>query len=438
MPGKRKAEGAMERLALLGIEPGDSLKVSQDGISVKGILLPHDEFSGEDIFMIKLDSGYNTGFRFTDDTAVELIRKGEMHARQVRAAHPAAGPAAPRVAFIGTGGTIASFVDYRTGGVFPAFDADGIVSLVPELSSICALEGETLFTELSENFGSREWVALAREAASRLNSGYRGVLIAHGTDTMAYTSAALSFMLRNLTGPVVLTGAQRSPDRPSFDGYLNLLCSARVAALSDIGEVVIVMHSSISDNGCHVHRGTKARKMHSSRRDAFRSVNAAPIAFVDEDIHPMSPYRQVSKGRTEADTRIADRVALIQFYPGLGRQDFMDWTEGKRGIVVAGTGLGHVSAEIVKCIRKRVADGIPVVVTTQCLYGTTDLKVYSTGRDMIRAGAIQGRDMLPEVAYVKLRYVLGHHRKMEDIRRMMETDIAGELSQSRRGADEIE
>jgi glutamyl-tRNA(Gln) amidotransferase subunit D len=433
------AEAVMEKLRSAGIEYGDMVRVRNGEKTSVGILLPHDAFSRQDVVVLKLRSGYNIGVKCTPETEVELVEKRHETGHRPASAHAreAKGKSGRKVAFIGTGGTIASFVDYRTGGVFPAYDADGIVSLVPEISSICRLEGETLFSQMSENFGYTQWKALAEEVASRLNAGYRGVLIAHGTDTMAYTAAALSFMLKNITGPVVLVGAQRSPDRPSFDGYLNLICSARVAAESDLGEVVVVMHSSSSDRECTVHRGTKVRKMHSSRRDAFRSVNSEPIAFVDGGIRYVSGYRHASEGRVEADTRMAGGVSLIQFYPDLDGDEFMRITEGRRGVVIAGTGLGHVSSEVVECIRKRVSEGMPVVATTQCLYGTVDLKVYSTGRDMLKAGVIRGFDMLPEVAYVKLRWVLAHHRKMEEIRRVMESNISGEISARREGVEEL-
>jgi len=439
MKSQATATDAMKKLRDAGISPGDEIRISRGDEIMTGILLPHHDFSRKDVFTIKLTSGYNVGVHYGSD----------LHVEKIAAAHTVSARPAPRlrastsdrrVAFIGTGGTIASFVDYRTGGVFPANDADGVVSLVPEISSICSLEGKNLFSEMSENFGHREWSSIAKEVASKLNSGYNGVLISHGTDTMSYTAAALSFMLHNLSGPVVLVGAQRSPDRPSFDGYLNLLCASKTAAESDIGEVVVVMHSNSSDDECTVHRGTKVRKMHSSRRDAFRSINAKPIASVGDglQLHYLSAYRKASPGTVTADTSLAKDVALIQFYPDMGKKDFLDWTEGKRGVVVAGTGLGHVSSELVKSVARRVSEGVAVVVTTQCLFGTTDLDVYSTGRDMLKAGVISGGDMLPEVAYVKLRYVLAHHRKDNDVRKAMMTDLAGELTERREGAEGIE
>ena len=426
-----------KRLIGLGIEPGDDIAVTTEEGEYSGILLPHHEFSEPRTLTLKLNSGYNAGISTGRKTNIRLLRKqdGKQIARTGAAAPSESAKGLRKVAFIGTGGTIASFVDYRTGGVFPAMDAAGIVSLVPEIASICRLEGRNLFSIFSENLGSDQWKALAVEAAERLNEGYSGVLISHGTDTMSYTAAALSFMLSNLTGPVVLVGAQRSPDRPSFDGYMNLAAAARVASSTDIGEVVVVMHASSSDRGCHVHRGTKVRKMHSSRRDAFKSINSEPIAYVDGEVSFISDYRRASAGKVRADTRMEDDVALVQFYPDLKREDFLTWTRGKKGIVVAGTGLGHVSTGVVGAIAKRVSEDVPVVVTTQCLGGAVDLNVYATGRDLIKAGAIDGGDMLPEVAYVKLRHVLARHHTMSAVKGAMKRNIAGELNERRRGQD---
>ncbi len=428
-----------KKLASLGIQPGDEIMVASGERELKGILIPHHEFSDHGIITIKLDSGYNVGVKASGRTRIELLKKADASpfGKQQSGAGHTATNGLRRVAFAGTGGTIASFVDYRTGGVFPAMDAAGIVSLVPEISRICSLEGRNIFSFFSENIGYQQWCVLAEEIADRLNEGYSGVLVSHGTDTLSYTAAALSFMLPRLSGPVSIVGAQRSPDRPSFDGYLNLVSAARVSSSSDIGEVVAVMHASSSDRGCHVHRGTKVRKMHSSRRDAFRSVNAEPIAFVDDEIHFLSHYRKSTSGRVRADTRMENEVALLQFYPDMDARDLMKWTDGKKGVVVAGTGLGHVNSGLVDAIGRLTGKDVPVVVTTQCLYGSVDLNVYATGRDLIKAGVIDGKDMLPEVAYVKLRHVLAHHSRPGDIRKAMMHNAAGEFNDRRTGLDEF-
>lgn len=423
------SSGRLNRLLReTGASPGDMLEITTRRGRYRGIMMPHHEFSGEDVIVLKLPSGYNMGVKVGDGCEIRVIEKGKAPKRVSREAQHITGK--PEVGFIGTGGTISSFVDYRTGGVYPAMAAEEIVSMVPEVAEICNLSGRTLFSMLSEDMFVEQWKSIAEEVAERLNGGCRGVIISHGTDTMGYTSAALSFMLHNLTGPVVMVGAQRSADRPSFDGFLNLLCSARVAAETDIGEVVVVMHSSSSDAGCYVHRGTRVRKMHSSARDAFRSLNQKPIAFVDDAIHMMSEYRRTANGKVMADTRISDNAVLIFSHPGMTRAEFMRCSEGADGIVVAGTGLGHVDSDVSGAIEKRASQGIPVVMTTQCLGGSVNPRVYSRGRELLKAGIIDGADMLPETAYVKLLYALAHF-KGEELRRFMKSSIAGELSERR-------
>jgi glutamyl-tRNA(Gln) amidotransferase subunit D len=418
----------MKKLEEASISTGDEITVTTAKGTFKGLLMPHSEFSGDDTLTIKLPSGYNVGVRIGSEDTVRLSRKGTEARRP--SVHRELNTHLPRIAFVGTGGTIASFVDYRTGGVYPAIGAEEIVSLVPELQDICVMEGRTLFGIFSEDMFVEQWKKMAEEVAARLNEGYRGVLISHGTDTMGYTAAALSFMLHNLTGPVVLVGAQRSPDRPSFDGYLNLLSAARVAACSDIGEVAVVMHADISDRGCYVHRGTRVRKMHSSARDAFKSLNEGPLAFVDNEIHYLNDYRKKMSGETIADIEMSENASLIYFHPGMTAEQFLSVTDGAEGIVVAGTGLGHVSTEILKAVEMRCAEGVPVVITTQCLGGAVDLKVYARGRELLRAGAIPGGDMIPETAYIKLLYALAHFNSSE-IREYMQRNVAGELSERR-------
>ncbi|HLE54876.1 MAG TPA: Glu-tRNA(Gln) amidotransferase subunit GatD, partial [Thermoplasmata archaeon] len=252
-------------------DQGDAVAVTARGETYAGVLMPHHGFSGEDILTVKLGSGYNIGIAVEDITDLKVIAK---HTTVKVERHlPAPSKDKPTLAVLGTGGTIASYVDYRTGAVHPAVTAEELIFSVPELLDIANVKARVIYSIYSENLKPENWQHLARETASELNAGASGVLIPHGTDTMHFTTAALSFMLRDLTGPVVVVGSQRSSDRPSSDAASNLLCGARVAT-ADLGEVVAVMHGESSDSYCWIHRGTKVRKMHSSRRDAFRSMNA--------------------------------------------------------------------------------------------------------------------------------------------------------------------
>ncbi len=407
------------------IEPGDYVEIEKDGKKWHGMVMPHHAFSGRDILVIKLDNGYNVGISIKN-ARIKLIRKGEKGSRKSeREIRKRAGE---KIALLGTGGTIASYVDYRTGAVHPAATAEELAFSIPELFDVCDVDARIVFQKLSENITPSNWKKLAREVAKELNGGKKGVIISHGTDTMAYTASALAFMLKNLNGPVVMVGSQRSSDRPSSDAFFNLISAARVA-LTDLGEVSVVMHSSISSDRCYIHRATKVRKMHSSRRDAFVSINDEPIGEVGEKVIFYGNYRKIGDKKTVADTSINENVALVYYTPALSKEDFERLTGDKDGVIIAGTGLGHIRENLVGSVRKLIKDGIPVVMTTQCLNGSVNMNVYSTGRKLIKAGVINGKDMLPEVAMVKLMWVLGHESEMENIRKIMETNVAGEINE---------
>ncbi|HQQ25810.1 MAG TPA: Glu-tRNA(Gln) amidotransferase subunit GatD, partial [Methanomassiliicoccales archaeon] len=250
---------------------------------------------------------------------------------------------------------------------------------------------------------------------------------------LGFTSAALSFMLGEIPKPVVLVGAQRSSDRPSSDSYGNLLSAARFCVNSDAAEVFVLMHGETSDTCTHVHRGTKVRKMHASRRDAFHSMNSGPVAALDLNggLEMLSPCRPKSDVKVKADTRMEPNVGLLHYYPGMSSSSVSRFAEGLRGLVIAGTGLGHVSKDLVKGLKGLASEGMPIVMTTQCLEGRVNLNVYDTGRDLLSAGVIPGEDMLPETALVKLMWVLGRTNDLGEVRRMMVTDLRGEISERR-------
>lgn len=418
-----------------GANQGDSVVVHAKGERFEGILMPHHGFSGEDILTVKLPTGYNIGIAAGDIESVEVIAK---HVPATVERHlPPPTNDKPTVAVLGTGGTIASYVDYRTGAVHPAVTAEELVFSVPELLDVCNVRARVIYSIFSENLKPENWIHLARETAKELDSGAAGVIVPHGTDTLHFTTAALSFMLRDLTGPVVVVGAQRSSDRPSSDAALNLLSAARVAT-ANLGEVVAVMHGETSDSFGQIHRGTKVRKMHASRRDAFRSLNASPLGRVDpegrvelaERVLPRSP------GPTNVDDAFDAKVALGFFYPGQRPSELEGILEGVHGLVVAGTGLGHVSHDLIPILHRATRDGVAVVMATQTLQGRVNMRVYDTGRDLIKAGVISAEDMTPETAYVKLMWVLGHTRDHAEVARAMATNVAGEIN-PRIGLDEF-
>ncbi|MBA3044153.1 Glu-tRNA(Gln) amidotransferase subunit GatD, partial [archaeon] len=400
-----------------GAEYGDEIELLSEK-NYTGILMP----SHNDIITLKLKNGYNIGVKIDEKSKIKVIKKKQEKTGMLRNIEHLKGK--PVISLISTGGTIASYVDYRTGAVHPALTAEELAFSVPELTEKYNVKAKVLFSILSEDMKAGHWRKLAKETAKELNSGADAVVIPHGTDTMAYTSAALSFMLKNLTGPVILVGSQRSSDRPSSDASMNLLSAAKLSE-TDLGEVVVVMHGETSDTYSLIHRGTRVRKMHTSRRDAFKSVNEKPIGRIDNDVKFFQDYRKKSSDETVVNDKIEEKVALIYFYPGLTPEFFDYAVKNNRGIVIAGTGLGHVSSDLIEIIRNAK---IPIIMSSQCLNGRVNMNVYSTGRDLLNANVIPGEDMLPETARVKLMYVLGQTKKTEKVKEMMAENMVGEIS----------
>lgn len=415
-----------EKLGAARASAGDRVRVAGERM-YEGVVMPHTEFSGDDILILKLETGYNVGVPVSEISTIEVLERSK--AQTSKRALPPPKAALPMAAVLGTGGTIASYVDYRTGAVHPAVTTEDLVFSVPELLDVCNVRARVLYSVFSENLNARHWQELAVEAAKELNTGAAAVLIPHGTDTLSFTAAALAFMLRNLPGPVILVGSQRSSDRPSSDAAFNLLCAARLAA-EDFGEVVSCLHHETGDNSCAILRGTKIRKMHASRRDAFRAMNEKPLGLVHADgrVTWSAPAGPRKRGTAVAETGMDTEVAYVTFHPGLTAKRFEAQTDDAHGIVIAGTGLGHVSDELVMPVRRAVHKGKPVVMTTQCLNGRVGLRVYDKGRDLLAAGVIPGEDMLPEVALVKLMWVLGRTTEPTEVRELMTTNLAGEIN----------
>jgi glutamyl-tRNA(Gln) amidotransferase subunit D len=407
-------------------DTGDRILVRREGKAFSGVLMPRNELANDEHIVIKLDSGYNIGVKVDEKTSVELVEKAKPLSPK-KGMEIEEDPALPTVTILGTGGTIASKIDYKTGAVAPAFSAGELHAAIPELSKVANIRTKMLFNILSENMTPAHWVKIAKEVAGELNKGVDGVVVAHGTDTMGYTSAALSFMLADLEKPVVLVGSQRSSDRPSSDSAMNLLCATKVAT-ADIAGVFVVMHGSISDDFCLIHRGTRVRKMHSSRRDAFRSVNDLPVGKVTEKVEFIENVTKRGSGKVAVNDKLESNVALIKAYPGIKKESLDFYVENYKGIVIEGTGLGHLPEALLPAIKRAKKLGVPVVMTTQTLYGRVDMKVYATGRHLLELGGIPGGNMLPETACVKLMHVLGQTKKYDEVRGLMETDLAGELS----------
>ena len=425
------SESLAKQLEALGAVEGSRLSVTKDGRNNVGVLMPHHEFSAPDVLIIKVKSGYNIGIRITPDTKIEVIEGPVERERKETPIEQQKG--LPKLVLIGTGGTIASYVDYRTGAVHPALSTSDMVNAVPEIRDIANVDATVLFSIFSENMDVDHWQKLADEVVKQINDGADGIIIPHGTDTMGYTAAALSFMLGDVPKPVVLVGAQRSSDRPSSDASSNLMACARFCVNGKKSGVYVIMHDTSGDDSFAVHIGSRVRKMHTSRRDAFHSINVLPVAHLDKDGKMQIDIdgHDVRNDKAVAKTAMEKSCILLQYYPGMDPALFEDVIMKSKGVVIAGSGLGHVNSNMVPLLKKACDNGIIVVMTSQCLNGRTNLNVYNTGRDMLSAGVITVWDMLPETAYVKLMWALANSSSVEEAKEIMRTSLAGEMSDRR-------
>jgi glutamyl-tRNA(Gln) amidotransferase subunit D len=429
---------------LKGIRVGEEIIVKKSDLIYRGVLLPSTDFSDSDTLIIKLDNGYNIGLKH--DRTMSVSRGGKESEEIKKEVRIELGKARtvkkmefdlkkPKISLIATGGTIGSRADYVKGGVSAHLSPEELLAIAPELSDLVYIKDISIpFNVMSENMNPKHYQELAKEAAKELKKG-EGVVITHGTDTLHYTAAALSFMLPDLSKPVVLTGSQRSSDRGSSDAAINLICSANLAGYSDIAEVGICMHGTSSDDFCLFNRGTKVRKMHTSRRDTFRPINELPLAKVSPDgkIEILNKsYRKKTDSETKADTKFETKVALLKAYPG-ANPEIVDFLLDKnyKGFVIEAHGLGQVATEDnswLPHIKKAIDAGASVCFAAQTIYGRLDPFVYSEARKAYELGVIYCEDMMPEVAYIKLGWVLGHTNDQSEVKARMLMNLAGEIT----------
>ncbi len=424
-----------EKLARIGAEVGDRIVIRKKNIVIEGVLMPRQElYSDRPIVVVKLDNGYNIGVRVDENTVIELKKKSEKR-KPVIMRGKVKRTGLPRLTLLSTGGTIVSKIDYETGAVKPALNVDEILEWIPEIGDIAYFNAREILNIFSENIEPKHWEFIAREVYNEMKQGVDGVVVAHGTDFMAFSAAALAFAIRDKPVPIVFVGSQRSSDRPSTDSAFNLKAAFLTAAKASFAESVVVMHGETGDTYALAHRGVKVRKMHSSRRDAFQTINDKPLAIIYPDKLEIKVINNVIEKRDKhkepiLQNKFDDKVALLYSYPGLD-SDLIEYFIDKKyhGIVIAGSGLGHINEKLIKSVERATEEGIPVVITTQCLFGRVDLYVYSTGRKLLKAGAIPGSDMLPETAYVKLSWILGSiTRDLREVGKLINTNIVGEIN----------
>ncbi len=410
---------------------------NDQGSRFTGVILPRSETCDDLHVVVKLFTGYNVGIR--SDRIVSARETGYRKAvYKIPEKEFPRDPKKKNVTLLGTGGTIASRLDYRTGAVIPAFTPGELYGAVPELADIANLNTKKLFGVFSENMGPEQYKALAIAIGEEIEQGCDGIVVGHGTDTMSHTGAILSFMVQNSPVPIVLVGSQRSSDRPSSDAALNLMNAVRTAAECDIAEVMLCMFGPTSDNYDLLHRGTRCRKMHSSYRSTFRTIGATPLAMVSR--HPWedgSHFQYISdeflrrdRSRKPVITPVFEEKVTIQYYYPNFNPDIIDALSGcgYRGMIIAGTGLGHVNKPLYPALKRAIQKGMTVAMSVQTLWGYAQMYVYDTGRDLLDLGIIPLDNMLPETAYMKLGWVLGQTDDPARIRAMMTKPINHEIT----------
>ncbi len=408
------------------MNPGDRVRVDRADRTYDGVLLPS---TTDDHLVVKLDGGYNVGID-RDEATVSVLDEDVYEIDGASTDESGSvvefDDELPTISLISTGGTIASTVDYRTGAVTAQFDAEDVLRAVPDLAGRANYRGRVVANILSENMEPQIWQELATAVYEEIEAGADGVVVMHGTDTMQYSASVLSFMLETPV-PIVFTGSQRSADRPSSDNVMNAV-SAVEAAKSDCAEVLVCMHAGESDDTCALHRGTRVRKNHTSRRDAFETIGAKPLGEVEYDTETVT-FRRAYHERGDSELAIAPElesdVELVKFTPGMDPA-FLDIAAGSAGLIIEGTGLGHVHTDLIPQIEALIDDGTTVVMTSQCLEGRVCDRVYDTGRDLLDAGVIEAGDTLPGTAKVKLMWALEH---ADDVEEAMATSLAGELQE---------
>ncbi|HME87091.1 MAG TPA: Glu-tRNA(Gln) amidotransferase subunit GatD [Candidatus Nanoarchaeia archaeon] len=416
-------------------KPGDKVEIVTADSTVSGLVMPN---SNKETLFLKLSSGYNVGIDVKKIKKVNITEPFKEMKKEA-AQELKTDKKLPTILVLHTGGTIASSVDYRTGGVVSKFSPEELLMMIPELKEIANIKTNAIFQMFSEDMEVAHWSILAK-TVEKQHKDIDGIIITHGTDTMAYTAAALSFALRDLPIPVILVGAQRSSDRPSSDAATNMIAASRFIANSDFAGVAVCMHKNEDDGISLIHAGTAVRKLHTSRRDAFRSINQKPIAEVDYKtgkVHTLrTDYLKKDKSRTlSANTDFEDKVVILKVHPGFNYKQ-LELYANYKGIILEGTGLGQAPTnkldeetkdhpkllEAIKTISKHTVVGM----TSQCIYGEVNMNVYSTARDLTEAGVASCEGMTTETAYAKLCWLLGNN-SASDAKKKLSENIVGEI-----------
>ena len=418
---------SLEFLKSNHVEVGDSVKIESD-LTYSGIIMPRYEHSDDMHIVLKLNNGYNVGLELERIQKVEKLEVSQKIIEKKKTLP--VNPSLPKILLLSTGGTIASKVDYRTGAVTPILSAEELNSSVPELSEIANIDTKVLFSEYSENIMPNHWLEIANQLFEFSKSNYSGIIIAHGTDTMHYTSSFLSFALAGYPIPIVLVGSQRSSDRASSDAALNLIGAAKFIVECKKNGVYVVMHNDESDTSIACHFGTRVRKNHTSKRSAFQTIGDEPSYIItDTKIQSNTKNDFFKIKKFVPKIKLDTKVALVKYYPGydpnlLGKIIDM----GFRAVIFEGTGLGHIGKTMYDEVKRAKEKGVFLGMTSQCVDGRISMTVYESGRDLLDLGIIPLENMIPEVALVKTMWALGQSQDNEEIKKILLENIASEIT----------
>ncbi len=419
---------SLEFLKTNKIVVGDSVKILAD-ITYSGIVMPRYEHSDDKHIVLKLKSGYNIGLEINKIKKIEKnpsIEKNIEKNQEIKNNNNNL----PNILLLSTGGTIASKIDYRTGAVTPVLTAEELNSSVPELSKIANIDTKVLFSEYSENIMPQHWLKIAETIKEYSKSNYAGIIIAHGTDTMHYTSSYLSFSLAGFPIPIALVGSQRSSDRASSDAALNLIGAVKFLTKSKTNGIYIAMHQDENDKTIACHIGTRVRKNHTSKRGAFQTVGSDPaFLIVNNEVHKNIKTDFFTINKFDPKININEKVALVKYHPGYNPDILKNIIDsGYKAIIFEGTGLGHVGENMYPIIKMANEKRIFMGMTSQCIDGRVRMTVYESGRDLLNLGIIPLEDMIPEVALVKAMWVTGNTENYDEIKENMLNKIASEFS----------
>lgn len=390
----------------------------------EGIIVKEDS----DFLTLKLSSGYNINISKKN---IKEIKKGS----KIIESKNIAKEKHAEYMILHTGGTIASRVDYSTGSVIAQFSPDEILSNNPELKEIGDFGSVLVSNIMSEAITFKHYNKIAKAIKKEIDNKCKGIIITHGTDTLHYTSAAISFMLENLPIPIVFVGSQRSSDRGSSDASMNLICAARFLK-ENIAGVFVCMHENSEDNNCIIIDGTHARKNHTSRRDAFKAVNNSPSARVDFKSGRVELLKKSNEVVGELKVHLFKdiKVGIIKTRPNMFAEEF-NFYKNFDGLIIEGTGIGNApvmsfdkeseeSDKIFETIKKLK---IPIALTSQTINGRINMDVYSVSRKLKDIGLMGNQlDMTTETAYIKLAWLLSNHPNK--VKELYSSNLRGEIT----------